>query len=200
MRKLAEELGVEAMSLYYYVANKDDILAGMLEVAMGEIVTPTGGVGAEGWKEAIRTGAISFHEALRRHPWARGLMMSSKTVRPWRMHFMEWLLSRLREGGFSADLTYHAYHALDSHLIGSTAWEEGYRAFARDKKTADLAKSFLERIPVDELPYVAEHIRQHMEGFGKGKKEQFEFGLDLILDGLERMRDAEVGQPLGTLR
>jgi AcrR family transcriptional regulator len=196
MRKLAEELGVEAMSLYYYVANKDDILAGMLELVMEEIETPSGGPGTQGWKEAIRTGAISFHDVLRKHTWARTLMLSPKTLRPWRMRFMEWLLERLQKGGFSADLTYHAYHALDSHLIGSTAWEAGYASFAKNSKMADLAKSFLDEMPLDQLPYVGEHVRQHVEGFGKGKS-QFQFGLDLILDGLERMRDAELGRGRG---
>ena len=193
MRKLAEELGVEAMSLYYYAANKDDILAGMLEVVMGEIEMPPSGPGGAGWKAAIRTGAISFHDALRKHPWARGLMLSPKTLRPWRVSFMEFLLARLHEGGFSPELTYDAYHALDSHLIGSTAWEAGYASFARNNNVADLAKSFLAELPLDKLPNAAEHVRQHMEGFGKGRS-QFEFGLDLILDGLERMRDEEAGR------
>ena len=188
MRKLAEELGVEAMSLYYYAANKDDILAGMLELVMGEIEMPPHGKDGVGWKDALRRGAISFHNALRKHPWARGLMLSPKTLRPWRMQFMEFLLGGLREGGFSSELTYHAYHALDSHLIGSTAWEAGYAAFARQNKMGDLAQRFLTEMPLEQMPHVAEHVRQHKEGLGRGKS-QFEFGLDLILDGLERMRD-----------
>src|SRR5688500_5876120 len=199
MRKLAEELGVEAMSLYYYAANKDDILAGMLERVMGEMEMPPAGPGKTGWKEAIRRGAISFHDALRKHPWARGLMLSPKTLRPWRVSFMEFLLARLREGGFSPALTYHAYHALDSHLIGSTAWEAGYASFARNDKMADLAKNFLKELPLDQLPYAAEHVKQHMEGFGNGRS-QFEFGLDLILDGLERMRDEEAKRSQGQNR
>lgn len=193
MRKLAEEVGVEAMSLYYYVKNKDDILAGMLELVMAEIETPASEAGGARWKEAVRRGAISFHDVLRKHPWARGLMLSPKTLRPWRMRFMEFLLGMLRVGGFSPELTYHAYHALDSHLIGSTAWEAGYASFAKDRKMADLAKTFLEELPADEVPHVAEHVRQHMEGLGRGKS-QFEFGLDLILDGLERMRDGVPGR------
>ena len=192
MRRLAEEVGVEAMSLYYYVENKDDILAGMLELVMEEIDTPAVGSDGLDWKEAIRTGAISFHGVLRKHTWARGLMLSPKTLRPWRMRFMDWLLGALKDAGFSPELTYHAYHALDSHLIGSTAWEAGYAAFARNSKMADLAQHFLREMPIEQMPHVAEHVRQHVEGVGKGTS-QFAFGLDLILDGLERMRDEERG-------
>ena len=196
MRKLADELGVEAMSLYYYVQNKDDILAGMLEVVMEELDMPAYGPAGVHWKEALRRGAVSFHTALRQHPWARGLMLTPRLLRPWRMRLMEFLLAGLREGGFSTTLTYHGYHALDSHLIGSTAWEAGYASFARGQNAADLAKSFLEKLPVAEMPNVAEHIRQHMEGFGRGTS-QFQFGLDLILDSLERRRDAELGSDQG---
>lgn len=192
MRKLAEELGVEAMSLYYYVENKDDILAGMLELVMGEIETPAVGGGGITWKEGIRMGAVSFHEALRRHGWAQGLLLSPKTLRPWRMRFMDWLLGALREAGLSPKLAYHGYHALDSHLIGSMAWEAGYAAFARNNKMGDLAQRFLREMPLDEIPHVAEHVRQHVDGLGKGTS-QFAFGLDLILDGLEQMRDADWG-------
>ncbi|HET7771227.1 MAG TPA: TetR/AcrR family transcriptional regulator C-terminal domain-containing protein [Chloroflexota bacterium] len=190
MRRLAEELGVEAMSLYYYVENKDDILAGMLELVMSELDLPAIGEGGLDWKAALRRGAISFHDALRAHPWARGLMLSPKMLRAWRMRLMEFLLGGLRRGGLSPELTYHAYHALDSHLIGSTAWEAGYASFARGQDAADLAQRFLKQLPQAELPYVTEHIRQHMEGFGRGKS-QFQFGLDLILSGLERLRDEE---------
>jgi len=103
---------------------------------------------------------------------------------------MDWLMRQLREGGFSAELTYHAYHALDSHIIGSAAWAAGYAAFGADRKAADLAEAAMRSLPMDELPYLAEHMRQHMEGFGKGTS-QFEFGLDLLLDGLERLRNNE---------
>ena len=185
------------MSLYHHVANKGDLLAGMVDVVMREIDLPSGGAtvakGGEskrvvGWKEAIRRGAVSYRAMLRQHPWARSVLSTPASVGAARMRVMEWLLRQLREGGFSAELTYHAYHALDSHIIGSAAWAAGYAAFAADRKEAELAMAAVREIPMDQMPYLKEHFKQHREGFGKGTS-QFEFGLDLILDGLERMRD-----------
>ena len=207
MRKLAEELGVEAMSLYHHVANKEDLLGGMVDAVLGEMDLPSGGPmgGASGtpkggkrrgaakglgWKEAIRRGAISYRTTLREHPWARSVLSTPASVRQARMRVMDWLLRELREGGFSAELTYHAYHALDSHIIGSAAWAAGYASFALDRKAADLAAAAMKQLPMDEMPYLAEHMRQHVQGFGKGTS-QFEFGLDLVLDGLERLRQKE---------
>lgn len=183
MRRLAQELGVEAMSLYYYVANKDDILTGIVDLVEREIDLPSGGAD---WKAAIRRSAISFHDALARHPWATSLMMSPKRVRPARLRHMDSVLRRLREAGFSAETTYHAYHALDSHIMGSTLWEAGYSAVKED--VADLAQTILRELPVDEYPYFAEHVEQHITKSVRGSG--FEFGLDLILDGLEKIRAA----------
>ncbi len=182
MRKLAQELGVEAMTLYYYVANKDDILDGIVDRVVGEFDVPSGGAS---WKAAIRRSAVSAHDVLMRHPWACGLMMSTKRVSPARLRYMESLLRRLREAGFSAGMTHHAYHALDSHIIGSTLWEAGYSA---NKDLADRAKSFVREIAA-EYPYLAEHAEQHVTKSKRSDVPEFEFGLDLILDGLERIRD-----------
>lgn len=99
---------------------------------------------------------------------------------------MESLLRRLREAGFSAKATHHAYHALDSHVIGSTLWEAGYSA---NRDLADKAKTFV-RGSVDEYPYIAEHAEQHLTKSRRDDVGEFEFGLDLILDGLEKIRDA----------
>jgi hypothetical protein len=184
------------MSLYHYVANKDELLALMVNVVLDGLDLPPGS-GPDRWKESIRTGAVSFHDALRRHPWARGVMVSPKTVlpgQPGRLRFMEWLLKQLREGGFSPELTYHAYHALDSHIVGSTAWEAGYSSFKGDKKLANLAQDVLTSLPMEQLPFAGEHIQQHMAGFGRGTS-QFEFGLDLILNGIERLRDSGETDP-----
>ncbi|MDX6440179.1 MAG: hypothetical protein QOF45_2762 [Gaiellaceae bacterium] len=121
MRKLAQELEVEAMSLYHYVAKKDDLLAGVVDIVLMEIELPAK---SAGWKAAIREIAISAHDALTRHPWACKLMLGMKGVSPARLRYMESLLATLREAGFSPDLTYHAYHALDSHIMGSrSGWE-----------------------------------------------------------------------------
>jgi AcrR family transcriptional regulator len=189
MRRLGQELGVEAMSLYNHVANKDDILTGIAEMVFSEIALPSG----DDWKAALRETAISAHETMRRHPWAHGVMMTTERVSPSRIGWMEAVLRTLREGGFSAELTCHAYHALDSHITGFTLWQAGIRATiqASGQGLQELAAAFLPRIDRAELPYVAEHIEQHIAPPRPGDKGAFAFGLDLILDGLERLRDAE---------
>jgi AcrR family transcriptional regulator len=179
MRRLAHELGVEAMSLYYYVANKDELLNGMVDMVVSEI-EPTSHDGE--WRTAVRKSAISFHDVLKRHPWATNLMMGGGGVSPARMRYMESLLRRLREVGFSPNLTHHAYHALDSHIIGSTLWHAGYSAM---KLPADFEKTFVRDI-AKELPYLAEHAQQHVTKT-KGDVPEFEFGLEVILDGLEKI-------------
>jgi AcrR family transcriptional regulator len=191
MRRLARELGVEVMSLYYYVAKKDDLLDGIVDVVVGEMEAASDGAD---WKAAIRSSAISAHEVLERHPWACGLMMSPARVGPSRMRFMDSLLGSLRRAGFSAELTDLAYHALDSHIIGSTLWEVGYSTatgdsvhVVSDESLGEFAANFLRSLPVDEYPYLVEHVQQHM-GLHDAGESSYEFGLDLILDGLERMR------------
>ena len=180
MRKLAQELGVEAMSVYYYVANKDEILDGILNFVISEFELAVGG---PDWKAAIRRSALSAHDVLMRHPWACNLMMSVKRVAPARMQYMEALLGRLREAGFSANMTHHAYHALDSHIIGSTLWEAGYSS---NTDLEAVAKTFVAKT-LREYPYLAEHAQEHITRSKRKDVPEFEFGLDLILDGLERM-------------
>lgn len=183
MRRLAQDLGVEAMSLYYHVERKDDLLDGILDLAVREIEVP--GEGPD-WRAAVRGSAISFHEALLRHPWAGSLILSPARVSPARLRYMDALLGRLRAAGFSAEMTHHAYHALDSHIIGYTLWEAGIAIGAADLR--DLATTFLSELPED-LPFLAEHVEQHLAPSSRDDNGEFEFGLDLILDGLERLRD-----------
>src|SRR3954464_1434932 len=120
MRKLGQVLGFEAMSLYNHVANKDDLLDGMLDLVLAESEPPSP-VGD--WDAAIRESAISVHDALRRHPWSCNLLMDPGRIRPARLRYMDLLLGRLRTAGFSAEMTYHAYHVLDGHIFGFSLWE-----------------------------------------------------------------------------
>jgi AcrR family transcriptional regulator len=182
MRRLAKELGVEAMSLYNHVANKDDILDGIVDIVMGEIEVPSDNMD---WKESIRRSSISAYEALVRHPWACSLMMSKARVGNARMLWMEGVLRTLRKAGFSADLTHHAYHALDSHITGFTLWLVSMPFDSREE-LVDLAKDFLPQVPADQYPYLVEHAQQHLAEPDPDEPSEFEFGLDLILDGLER--------------
>ena len=186
MRRLAQELGVEAMTLYYYVANKQDILAGMVDVVTSEIELPDA---AGDWKAAIRRTAISEHELLIRHPWAASLILSVKQASAPRIRYMNWILGTLREAGFSADQTDHAYHALESHIMGFTLWEVGMDLGTREDLRT-LAASFLEEFPAAEYPYLTEHIHQHLKERRPDDEGSYAFGLDLILDGLERLRGA----------
>ncbi len=186
MRKLGEELGVQAMSLYNHVANKDDIRDGIVEIVASEMEVPSNGAD---WKAAIRQSAISAHDVLLRHRWACSLMMATPRMSPARLRWMELLLGTLREAGFSPDLTHHAYHALDSHITGFTLWQVNF-PFDTREELLDLAEDFLREIPADQYPYVIEHAEQHLAKPGPDEPSEFEFGLDLILDGLERIRDA----------
>ena len=183
MRKLGRALGVEAMSLYKHVANKDDVLDGIVDLVEGEIELPSS---AQDWRAAIRTCAISAHEVLRRHPWAPSLIMAR--FRPARIRYMDWILGRLRGAGFSPQLAYHAYHALDSHILGFTLWEAGHSVDTDD--LADAVGTFLRELPVDDYPHFAEHVQQHLTEPGLDDVGGFEFELDLILDGLGRLRDS----------
>ena len=191
MRKLARELGVEAMSLYNHIANKGDLVDGIVDLALLEIELPTG----EDWDTAIRRCAISAHEAFLRHPWACSLVMSSRQGRrplfesP-RVRYMEWLLGRLRDAGFSADLTYHAYHTLDSHILGFTFWQLGHsgglRDLAGDRDVAEVLAGFMRELRAHDYGHLLEHAEQHLEARSDDGARQFAFGLDLILDGLRR--------------
>jgi AcrR family transcriptional regulator len=192
MRRLARELGVEAMSLYNHVANKGQILDGIVDLAVSEIELPSTG---EEWDVAIRNCAISAHEVFLRHPWACSLAMSpgsTSGARASRLRYIEWLLRRLREAGFSPKLTYHAYHALDSHILGFTLWQLGHSAAAREladgKDFAELAAGFVREMRAEGYPYLAEHAEQHVAAPSDEDEGEFEFGLDLILDGLKRAR------------
>ena len=182
MRKLARELGVEAMSLYNHVANKDEIIDGIIDLVAGEADLPTD---ATDWKTAMRQSAISMRDAFLRHPWASSLWMSRHGGSA-RLRRGDWMLRTLREAGLSKELTYHAYHIVESHILGFTAQQLSFPS-KDEEEFAGMAESFLQRLPADEYPDFVEHVRQHLEPHGE--EGGFEFGLDLVLDGLERLRD-----------
>jgi len=182
MRKLGQALGFEAMSLYNHVANKDDVLDGILDLVLAESEPPSP---AGGWDTAIRTSANSVHQALRRHPWSCTLLMSPGRVRPARLRYMDLLLGRLREAGFSAETTYHAYHVLDGHIFGFSLWETSH-TYTADEASSLVAK-LAETISADAYPYLHEHAQQHFSEGPHREVSAFEFGLDLIVDGLKKI-------------
>ena len=182
MRRLGDELGFEAMSLYRHVANKDDLLDGMLDLVLAEWQMPDG----EGdWAEEIRTTARSVHDALRRHGWAARLLMTGTHIRPARLRYMECLLGRLGDAGFDADTTYHVYHLLDGYIFGFSVWEIAYTTVSID---AESVTKLMQKIPWGEYPRLAEHRDQHMAEGPHHEVSSFEVGLDLILGGLASSR------------
>ena len=179
MRRLGEELGFEAMSLYRHVANKNDLLDGMLDLVLAEWQLPDG---QGDWIEAVRTSALSVHDALRRHRWAAQLLMTGGHIRPARLRYMERLLGRLRDAGFDAETTYHVYHLLDGYIFGFSLWEIAYTT----PFDAEVVSRLMQTIPWDEYAHLAEHRDQHMSDGPHREVSAFEVGLDLILDGLDK--------------
>ena len=182
MRKLAQELGVEAMSLYHHVANKDDILDGLVDVVFGEIDLPTG---EDGWKAAMRRRAISAREALRRHPWATGMMESRPTPGAANLRHHDAVLGVLRGAGFSLELAAHAYSLLDSYIYGF-ALQEASLPFHTPEEAAQVAQAIMAEFPASEYPHLTEIAVDHVLQPGYDYGNEYLFGLDLILDGLER--------------
>ncbi len=185
MRKLAHALGVEAMSLYNHVANKDDILDGIVDVVFGEIGLPPMDVD---WKTSMRQRAISARDVLSRHPWAIGLMESrSKPGRATLQHH-DAVIGALRKGGFSLPMTAHAYSVLDGYIYGFALTHTNL-PFETSEETAELAQDIMGRFSAHEYPHLTELTVQHVLQPGYDYVKEFEFGLDLILDGLERLRE-----------
>ena len=180
MRRLAEELGTGAMSAYYHVANKDDLLGLMVDLVVEEMDLADAG---PDWKAALKRTATSAHDVLRRHPWATPLLLSGPGVSAARLRYMDAMLGCLRRAGFSPEQTDLAYHALDSHIMGFTLWLVGISAGL--EKLGPVSNVF-DLFDPEALPYLAEHAQQHLRERRDGEQGAFEFGLDLILDGLER--------------
>ena len=178
MRTLGQELGVEAMSLYNHVTNKDDILDGIVDLVVGEIEVP--GPGSD-WRTAMRQRAISAHGVLVRHPWAAVLVMSRFNIGPGMRGYLNATLGRLREGGFSIEGALDAWHALDSHIYGFTLQELNLPF--KVEETKRVSAGVLPHLPADEYPHLVEVVSEVMRS---GRDENFEFGLELILDGLAR--------------
>jgi AcrR family transcriptional regulator len=182
MRKLGEALGVEAMSLYRHVANKDAILDGIVDIVAAEFEAPALG---GNWKAAMRRRAIAAHEALVRHPWATMLVVSRANVGPAMLHYVDATIGCLREAGFSYALADHAWNALDSYVYGFTLQKLNFPF--EPQEYAKMAKAYLPMIPADQFPHLNGMSQQVIDGQHDGLH-SLEFGLDLILDGLDKRR------------
>jgi AcrR family transcriptional regulator len=188
MRKLAQELEVVPMALYKHVVNKDELLDGMVDVVVGEIDPPASGTD---WKTAIRQRALSARRMLLRHPWASKVIESRTSPTPAVLEYMDAMIGILRAGGFSIDLTHHAMHTMGSRMLG----------FSQElfDESADAGPQLMEPEMLREMagryPYITElvtaitHDPGSVVGPGCDDQFEFEFALDLMLDGLERLRD-----------
>lgn len=186
MRKIGQELHVEAMSLYNHIANKDDILDGIVDLVFSEIALPSGHVD---WKTAMRQRAISARDVLLRHPWATSLMQSRTKPGSATLRHNDAVIGSLRKAGFTIDMAAHAFSVLDGYIYGF-ALQQINLPYHTVEENAVFAESLSQQLSADEYPHLAAMINEHAMKPGYDYGEEFEFGLDLILDGLERLRDA----------
>jgi len=187
MRKLGEALGVEAMSLYNHIASKSDLLDGMIDIVFGEIDLPAragAGDGEPGWRAAMRRRAVSARQVLRSHPWAIGLMESRITPGPATLRHHDAVLGCLRRAGFSLELTAHAYSLLDSYIYGFALQEAGL-PFGTGEEAAQVAQEISAQFASGQYPYLTEIAMAHVVRPGYDYADEFEIGLDLILDSLQ---------------
>jgi AcrR family transcriptional regulator len=187
MRRLAQELGVEAMSLYHHVANKSDILDGMVDVVFAEIALPPQDVG---WKAALRVRCHSVRTALTRHPWAVAVIESRTTPGAANLRHHDAVIGCLRGGGFSIPLTAHAYSVLDAYVYGFV-YQEIQLPFDTTGETQEVTGAILDAMPLGEYPHLAELAMEHVMKPGYTYGAEFDYGLDLVLDGLESALRAE---------
>lgn len=181
IRSVAAELGVKPMSLYHHVANKEAIIDGVIDIVFGEIDLPPADTD---WRTALRRRAHSARAVLRRHPWAVPLMESRMHPGPATLRHHDAVLATLRRGGFPIELAGHAYSLLDSYLYGF-ALEEAALPFV-PQNVGDVVVDFLAQFPAAEYPHLVEFARERVMRPGYDYGDEFDFGLELILDGLAR--------------
>jgi AcrR family transcriptional regulator len=182
MRRLGQALRVEAMSLYKHVANKDDILDGIADLVMGDFEVPSGDAD---WKAAIRRSTISAHQVLLGHPWASSLIESRLNAGPARLRYLDAVIGVLSAAGFPMPIVIRAVMALDSHTYGFVLQELAWPF--DDENYPEVAAAFARGLPAGEYPNLLAMAEMVATAPG-GVPADFEFGLDLILDGLERLR------------
>ncbi len=189
MRRLGQELGVEAMSLYNHVANKEEVLDGMVDVVVSEVPAP---LPNPDWKASLRQRILSARESLVRHPWASAVMVTRTTMTPTMLGYMDSTLGILRRGGFSVDLTHHAIHVLGSRMVGfaQELYDDNDELAASPEVAAVMMQQMSSAYPyISEMAMSVTHDEASVVGTGCDDQFEFEFALDLILDGLERLAE-----------
>jgi len=183
MRRLAQALGVKAMSLYNHVADKDDIVDGIVDLVFAEIVVPSD---RADWKATMRARGNSAHQALRRHPWASSLMQSRTNPGPATLRHHDTVIGSLRAAGFTIHLAAHAFSVMDSYIYGFAQQQENLTYTTVEEATV-VAESILQQLPADTYPHLAEMIVEHALHPDYDYSREFDFGVDLILGGLEAL-------------
>ncbi len=185
MRAVGGRLGVEAMSLYHHVRDKTDLLGAMLEQVAAEVDVSDDG---PGWLPAVRAQCVATHDALMRHPWSASLWVSLGLPGPARTHLLETLLRRLREGGFGPELLDVAFHTINNHTVGHALQAVGFGT-DREQLVAG-ANAFLDHLDQDTHPELTAHVQWHLDQPPGPSGDAFGLALDLLLEGLERLRSA----------
>ena len=188
MRKLADELGAGAMSLYHYVPNKTDLIDGMIDIVFSEIEPPSL---EDEWRTAMRKRAVSTREALARHPWAIGEMEGRSTHGPSNLRLHDAVLGCLRAAGFSLAMTVHAYSVQDAYIYGFALQQSDMTPETSEDFAAVAAQQMVDYEAVlGDYPNLVEVVGGHVAKAGYDYASEFLFGLDLILDGLDQLRSA----------
>jgi AcrR family transcriptional regulator len=185
IRSLAQELGVKPMSVYYHVANKDEILAALVDIVFDEILLPVPG---GNWRSEMRKRAHSAREVLARHRWAIGLLESRSNPGPANLRHHDTVIATLRAAGFSAEMTAHAYALLDSYIYGF-ALQEASLPFKGPESAADVAGPIVQRMAEGEYPHLLQMATSYYLQPGYDFADEFGFGLELVLDGLDKAVD-----------
>src|SRR6195952_3398306 len=186
MRNLAQDLGVMPMALYKHVANKDQLLDGMVDVIVGEIQRPVSG---SDWRSDVRRRILSARRALLRHPWASRGIAYRATPTPVVLAYLDSLIGMFRTGGFSVDLTHHVMHALGSRMWGFTQELFNSPPGFNPESQAVMLREMAGRYPyATELAIAVAHDDESVVGSGCDDRFEFEFALDLLLDGFERLQ------------
>ena len=180
MRKLGQELGVEAMAVYYHFANKDEVIDGIVDIVFSQIDLPASGAD---WKSAMRQRAVSLRDVLLRHRWAIGLMESRRKPGPANLRHHDVVIGSLRSAGLDMPTIAHAYSLVDSYIYGFALFAMNL-PFDPSEEVAELGQGVLRAFPVNAYPNLVAYISAMRPGYNYG--DEFEYGLDLILDGLDR--------------
>jgi AcrR family transcriptional regulator len=183
MRKLGQELGVEAMAIYYHFTDKEEVVDGIVDIVFDEVTLPAAG---PDWRTGMRVRALSLRDALARHRWAIGLMESRRSPGPASLRHHDAVLGCLRSSGFDLPMAAHAYSVLDGYIYGFalTKMSLPFETTA----VAEVAQTMLRPFRPDEYPNLVEFIEDHAMQPGYDFADEFTYGLDLILDGLARAR------------